>query len=205
MVKRETRRERERRQHRREILDAARKLFAQKGFGQTTVAEIAEAAEFSVGTLYNFFDDKEDLYRSIVLEIAGEIHQAVTTALTSRGTEVEKIERLIEVQTALLAKHAAVGRFYFEQGMGTTALAPTAALDQEMGSMYAETLKQLQALFRSGIRKGRFLNVNPLILALLLEALVNGFIPILAERPDAFSADEMANAVKTVFFEQVRL
>jgi AcrR family transcriptional regulator len=50
------RKEREYLTHREEILQAAEKLFATKGFFHTTMNEIAEAAEFGTGTLYKYFN-----------------------------------------------------------------------------------------------------------------------------------------------------
>ncbi|WP_431784300.1 TetR/AcrR family transcriptional regulator [Streptomyces chumphonensis] len=54
-------RERKKRQTRQCIADAAAALFAARGFDAVTVAEIAEAAEVSVNTVYNHFAAKEDL------------------------------------------------------------------------------------------------------------------------------------------------
>ena len=65
MTKGVSRRERERQGHRREILAAAVKLFSRKGFEKTTMADVAAEAEFAVGTLYKFFKDKQELYRTI--------------------------------------------------------------------------------------------------------------------------------------------
>ncbi|GIV59650.1 MAG: hypothetical protein KatS3mg043_0739 [Rhodothermaceae bacterium] len=49
------RRERERLMRRRAMLEAARAVFAEKGYLQATVDEIAQRAEFGKGTLYNYF------------------------------------------------------------------------------------------------------------------------------------------------------
>jgi AcrR family transcriptional regulator len=61
-----SRKERERLSKKKEILDAAIKLFATKGFVQTTLDEIAEAAEFGKGTLYNYFTNKDEIFSSII-------------------------------------------------------------------------------------------------------------------------------------------
>jgi AcrR family transcriptional regulator len=66
-----TRKEREREFKKKEILSAAVKLFAEKGYEYTTLDDIAEAAEFGKGTLYNYFQNKEDLYLAILEEIFG--------------------------------------------------------------------------------------------------------------------------------------
>lgn len=53
-----------------QILDAAARLFAEKGFHRTTTRQIAEAAEVSEGTLYNYFENKNDLLFGILSRLA---------------------------------------------------------------------------------------------------------------------------------------
>ncbi|MFE1175658.1 TetR/AcrR family transcriptional regulator [Streptomyces sp. NPDC058773] len=55
-------RERKKRQTRQYISDVATGLFLERGFDAVTIAEIAEAAEVSVNTVYNYFPAKEDLF-----------------------------------------------------------------------------------------------------------------------------------------------
>jgi AcrR family transcriptional regulator len=51
---------------RRQILDAAARLFAERGFHLTTTRDIAEAAGVSEGTLYNYFQNKDDLLMGLM-------------------------------------------------------------------------------------------------------------------------------------------
>jgi TetR/AcrR family fatty acid metabolism transcriptional regulator len=53
-------------QKKNQILEAAAQLFAEKGFHRTTTKDIALAADVSEGTLYNYFDNKEDLLFGIM-------------------------------------------------------------------------------------------------------------------------------------------
>ncbi|MDG4862572.1 TetR/AcrR family transcriptional regulator [Streptomyces sp. T-3] len=55
-------RERKKRQTRQHISDVATGLFLARGFDAVTVAEVAEAADVSVNTVYNYFPAKEDLF-----------------------------------------------------------------------------------------------------------------------------------------------
>lgn len=63
-----SRRERERLALRAKIMDAARRLFAEKGYEAVTIRSIAEAIEYSPRTIYLHFKDKEDLLRQLCLE-----------------------------------------------------------------------------------------------------------------------------------------
>ncbi|MGW8379694.1 TetR/AcrR family transcriptional regulator [Streptomyces sp. ODS28] len=58
----EGRRERKKRQTRQRLSDIATGLILERGFHQVTIAEIAEAADVSVNTVYNYFPSKEDLF-----------------------------------------------------------------------------------------------------------------------------------------------
>jgi AcrR family transcriptional regulator len=55
-----------------QILKAAEHLFAQKGFRATTLKDIAEDADLSEGTIYNYFDDKEHLFIALLDKLIDE-------------------------------------------------------------------------------------------------------------------------------------
>lgn len=61
-----SRKEREKLLRKKEIINAALKLFSVKGYKATTLDEIAEVSEFGKGTIYNYFSSKEDIYREII-------------------------------------------------------------------------------------------------------------------------------------------
>jgi len=62
------RRERERQARRRAILDAARELVREHGFGGTTTRQIAERCELSEGTLFFYFSSKDEILFSLLEE-----------------------------------------------------------------------------------------------------------------------------------------
>ena len=57
-------------QNREVILDAARKVFAELGFGATTVRDIIRATPLASGTFYNYFKSKEEVYQAMQEELA---------------------------------------------------------------------------------------------------------------------------------------
>src|SRR5262249_26405776 len=62
------RKEREREEMRRKILDAARELFESEGYERVTMRRIADAIEYSPTTIYNHFEDKDDLVQALCQE-----------------------------------------------------------------------------------------------------------------------------------------
>jgi AcrR family transcriptional regulator len=81
-----SRRERERLRRRQAMLQAARSVFAEKGYAQATLDEVAERAEFGKGTLYNYFEGgKEDLLFAILDEVYDDIHGIIQNAFTGKA------------------------------------------------------------------------------------------------------------------------
>jgi AcrR family transcriptional regulator len=76
-----TRRERQNAARIEQILDAAVRLFAEKGFHRTTTRDIAEAADVAEGTLYNYFANKDDLLFGIM--------QRLTESMTFEAMHTE--------------------------------------------------------------------------------------------------------------------
>ncbi len=95
MIQRVTRRERERLMRRREILDAARAVFAQKGFNTATLDDVAERAELGKGTLYNYFPNKEALFTSVVEDSFDTIKGIAEEAFAGDGSLVQKVEAFV--------------------------------------------------------------------------------------------------------------
>src|SRR5439155_13828663 len=56
------------------IIDAARQLFAAKGFEASTTRDIADAAEIASGTLFNYFATKEDILAFLAADAVAAAH-----------------------------------------------------------------------------------------------------------------------------------
>lgn len=65
---------------RRALLDAARSLFAEKGYHEAAAEEIVRRAGLTRGALYHHFEDKKDLFRVVVDEMEGEIDEEIEEA-----------------------------------------------------------------------------------------------------------------------------
>lgn len=83
-----SRRERERLRRRRAMLRAAQAVFAEKGYAQATLGEIAERAEFGKGTLYNYFEGgKEEILFAVFDRIFDRIRTLLEDAFAPEASE----------------------------------------------------------------------------------------------------------------------
>jgi AcrR family transcriptional regulator len=92
-------RQRKRQQTRQELIDAAMRLFGQKGYEQTTVAEIASAAGVSTKTFFNYFASKDEV---LFPHLTGRIDAAVAL-IEQRGPDDPIAEVVVAAMQHMLA------------------------------------------------------------------------------------------------------
>jgi AcrR family transcriptional regulator len=86
-----SRRERKKIESRARILKAARRLFQQKDYDNTSIEEIAETADVSKSTFFNYFPTKESLLDGIAADEIAEIRFLIKADLVGITSPVEKI------------------------------------------------------------------------------------------------------------------
>lgn len=83
------------REKRRHIIDSTVKLFIEHGYHKTTTRMIAKAANFSIGSLYEYVSSKEDLLYLVCHTIHEEVRAAVEQAMANPGEGIEKLSEAI--------------------------------------------------------------------------------------------------------------
>jgi AcrR family transcriptional regulator len=68
------------------ILDAAREVFAEQGYDAAGVRDVIRRTELASGTFYNYFPDKESVFRAVLDESAQEVRRRLRTVRASAGT-----------------------------------------------------------------------------------------------------------------------
>lgn len=76
------------------IVEAAQRLFLQRGFGSVSMDELAEAAGVARRTLYNQFARKEEIFREMLLKVSGQLEDAFPTGIETQG-DVEEVLRVV--------------------------------------------------------------------------------------------------------------
>src|SRR4051794_31480478 len=80
---------------RQQVLDAAIKTLAKRGFTNTSVSDIAEAAGMSKGVVHYHFANKEDLIVRVLGQCYDSLSSAVRGAWSEPGTPPERIRRAL--------------------------------------------------------------------------------------------------------------
>lgn len=157
-----------------QILDAAEAVFARKGFHGATVKEIAAAAEFSVGGVYSFFADKDDLFVKIYSRRGAEFMAGMRSVLAAPGSPRATMHRLADFQVEFFRQHANFGRLFLRSS-GVTLGSVDSKIDQAVGDNYVEAMNLQAKLFREGQDAGELRDGDPEVLAMLFSGLVSSF------------------------------
>ncbi|MFP4175697.1 MAG: TetR/AcrR family transcriptional regulator [Candidatus Brocadiia bacterium] len=163
-----TRKQRERRRHRREVLEAAEKLFSRQGYHETTVQDIAREAEFGVGTLYNMFDNKAAIYYELVRLRAEQYMESTRQELRGMQGPVSKLRRLLRAKFEFFDSHRQFFTIFsrvLQENPGEGGL----DLTDEGRKLYEEYTDLLTEIFRSGVESDDFVDVEPRLLTLSFE------------------------------------
>jgi AcrR family transcriptional regulator len=80
---------------RRAILDAARKRFLHYSYKKTTIDEIAQDAKVGKGTVYLYFDSKEDILLTIAKGVKKNVTEQMQAIASSMATPEEKLRRMV--------------------------------------------------------------------------------------------------------------
>ena len=172
-----TRREREREQHRQEILDAAEEIFSVKGIATSTIEDVAKKADFAVGSIYNFFSGKEELIQQVFMRLAkSRIADLEEVVLPILDQPVVALRALTELWVSHHARHGAFLKMAFVSRMAEGKGPGSPCEDSEMRT-YMETYEALGCrFFEAGIEAGIFHKIPPAHLLLIFEGICRTFL-----------------------------
>lgn len=196
-----SRREREKLRQRQEVLAAALDLFSQKGYHNVSMNEIAEKSEFAVGTLYNFFGSKEDIYKSLMTENSNRFHRALEDSLRKDPDEVATLRNFVRAKGAVFMENASLVRLYLAETRRTSFNAK-AGFDDEIRKKFEQTQQKLATVFERGIKKKRFRKIaEPYQLAMALNSITSDFLFLWLEDAEKNPYPEDPDVILKIFFD----
>jgi AcrR family transcriptional regulator len=177
---------------RRSLLDAARRLFGEQGYENVSAEELVTAAGVTRGALYHHFEDKKDVFRTLVVEVEeeldGRIRAAAEQAETPWGLLEDGVRAALE---ACLERD--IARIVMLDGPAVLGWDGWDAVDADFG--IAQATLGLQVLQGEGVVAEQ--PVEPL--ARMVVALLNGACRFVAQSADPRAAvDEVHPAVMSL-------
>jgi AcrR family transcriptional regulator len=168
---------------RRAVLDAARSLFGRKGYAQTSVDEIADAARVTKGAVYHHFAGKEALFRVVYAEVEADAQARAVAAGDPRDPPVDRIVAMVNAYLDA-ALDEDVRRITLIDGPAIFGFEPEGPADQQ-GEREA-----LRSFVATAIARGQIVDLDSGLLIDLIGglALVGGLLIARAGDPDVTRA-----------------
>jgi AcrR family transcriptional regulator len=153
-----------------EILASAARLFAERGFANTTTREIAESADVAEGTLYNYFANKREILLAIAHETEAPMEAAVmaTEHIRDRNAVLALVERALDVQES---------QVHFWRSLLAEAWVDDAILQQFVAIRLAQTHRRLTAFIAERVADRSLRAVDPSLTAQLIMGM---FVAVIA-------------------------
>ncbi len=196
------RKSREKLQHKTEILEAAERIFSENGYYNTSIQEIADTAEFSVGTIYNFFKSKDELYLNILKFRFDEYIKIVEEVLNSGDGSLRKMRQIISAKIKFFEEHKCFFHLYFHSAIGSE-WNIRAEIDNSTEAKYDKYMEKIELIFSESIKKEQMQEIDPANLAIAFEGLTNAFILHWARLKKQSSLSELIPQIEKIFFEQI--
>lgn len=171
------RKKREKEGRRRQILSAAKLLFSNHGFHQTTMEEIANEAELSPGTLYLYFKSKDELFAELSLNVIRYLIMRLENLRNEKNMAVER--RLAGVKDILqdvctFDSFILVNALKLQSNDMLKKLSPR--LLNELQKETCRIAGHLSDIFKDGINEGAFLDKRPDMFTGILWAVFSGAV-----------------------------
>ena len=170
-----SRRERERQEHVRHILNVAGEMFAKRGFFKVKMKEIAEQAEFALGTLYGFFKGKQNLYQQVIEQKVDELVVSVSGAMADETSPVLIVKGFIEAKLRFFFDNLDFVRLYFVEMHGPP-LYGERALSFALEDKYRALLDSVSGAIEMGMSEGIFAKGSPGALATAIDGQTSAIV-----------------------------
>ncbi len=158
--------------YREHIMDVAERMFAELGFAETKMQDVAREAGISLGTLYQAYPGKEDLYRGVLIDRDAKMFEEVLVKgekSISAPQSVEQLLWLTGINLSFLLNNPDYLRMQLQAGYAWYHSAAQVSSDEKQ--MWERGLAMMEQVFAWGIKEGLFIPGNTGDMARLLMSL----------------------------------
>jgi AcrR family transcriptional regulator len=119
------------------VLQAAEKVFGDNGYANATIAEVVELAQVSRGAFYLYFDNKDDVFKTLVARVIADLYDVTTQR--SSGSIRNRVETSTRNYLEAFLRHRQVLRCLFEVSSSN---AEMARLHNEFRARFIERIRR---------------------------------------------------------------
>lgn len=201
-----TRKDRERQMRQQEILQAARDLFLEQGYHETTLEEIARRAEFGKGTIYNYFSSKEELFFALIDQLIDRFHSMAHAAMNHEGENVRQLYTRYAYDIISHARNNTVLIQFIMREKHQLNLDNR----EDRKPCFKNRIRSVWHLLAKPLQKeqqaGRIKQIDPLFLAMMFDGMLRTFCmthfgPMPVSSP--VDTDQVVKVLITLFFEGI--
>ena len=193
----------EKSQRRDEIIAAAKKVFARNGFHATTIADIAKEADLAYGSVYWYFDSKDDLFRKLMAVEEYGLRTHVAVALAKSGTQFGYAEApfraSLRATFEFFDANPATAKLLFRD-----AYALDSRFDKQLGGVYERFIDDIESLIAAAQDRGDVIAAPARLVAYMLTALIGHMAHRRLSTDDGVSAAEAADLVVSLVIKGLR-
>jgi AcrR family transcriptional regulator len=153
-----------------DILAAAKKVFARKGYHATTIADIAKAAKLSYGSIYWYFDSKEALFHALVESEGQALRDHVTEAMLvtpARGAPDAPFRAAVRTTFEFFESDRALVKLLFRDSY-----ALGDRFEQHLFGIFEAFIGDIEAIVADAQERGLIIEAPPRMVACSVAALV---------------------------------
>jgi AcrR family transcriptional regulator len=192
-------------QRRDEIMAAAKEVFARKGFHDTTIADIAKQAGLAYGSIYWYFDSKDELFHALMAVEEGALRNHVAAALAAVGVPAENAGEEAPLRTAVQATLE-----FFEADKATVKLLLRDAyalgerFEKHLGGIYERFIDDIETFIVAAQERGQVVAAPARMVAYTLAALVGQLAHRRLNTDDDVTAAQVADFVVALVLDGLR-
>jgi len=142
-----------------EILQAAHRIFAERGFEQATIADIAAAAGVAKGTVYLYYRSKREVYAAVLRRDLLALRDQTRTQVEAADGIEEKVRAFITTKLRYLDDHRDFYRIYFTE-LGRTA-ARQSQSQRQLEEIYLDQVQLLEQVLHQAMKRRQVRHLRP--------------------------------------------
>jgi AcrR family transcriptional regulator len=156
------------------ILSAAEMVFGECGYSATTMEAVAEKAGISKGSIYNYFQSKEELFKHVFLCSFQDAEDRSQTIMESSQPVSQKIHALVDFWFERLTDHKHIGQLLLEFWATAARQDGAGDLAKMLKELIGSLRDRLAGVLTKGVDSGEFGSMNPQVAAWLIMAILHG-------------------------------